>query len=121
MLAENDFHDTIVKRMFQRRALEAVANSERRELAIETSCNGQGAVEVVVQDSGPGLPREVAKRLFEPFVTDKRDGMGVGLSISHRIIEAHGGRLWAEPNPAGGTCFRFTLPVAASIAENHVG
>jgi PAS domain S-box-containing protein len=104
-----------------RNALEAVAASERRELAIETSCNGQGVVEVAVDDSGPGLPREVAKRLFEPFVTDKRDGMGVGLSISHRIIEAHGGRLWAEPNPAGGTCFRFTLPVAASLAENHVG
>ena len=89
--------------------LEAVAASRRRELTIETSDSG-GAVEVTVRDTGPGLSPEVARRLFEPFVTDKPEGLGMGLSISRRIIAAHGGRLWTEPNPQGGACFRFTLP-----------
>lgn len=104
-----------------RNALEAVTAAQRRELAIETSSNGDGAVEVAVHDTGPGLPPEVAKRLFEPFVTDKSEGMGLGLSISHRIIEAHGGRLWVETDPAGGTCFRFSLPAVASLADEHAG
>ncbi len=94
-----------------RNAVEALAGIERRELLIETSLNGANAVEVAVCDTGLGLTPEVAKRLFQPFVTAKHQGMGVGLSISQRIIEAHGGHLWAEPNPGGGTCFRFTLPV----------
>jgi two-component system sensor kinase FixL len=55
------------------------------------------------------LAPEVAAQLFRPFVTTKATGMGVGLSISRTIVEAHGGRIWAEPNPAGGTVFRFTL------------
>jgi two-component system sensor kinase FixL len=90
-------------------------------LAIETLNNGDGAVEVAVHDTGPGLPPEVAKRLFEPFVTDKSEGMGLGLSISHRIIEAHGGRLWVESDPSGGTCFRFSLPAEPCLAEDHAG
>jgi two-component system sensor kinase FixL len=59
----------------------------------------------------------IATRLFQPFVTTKPAGMGVGLSISKRIIEAHGGRIWAEPNPGGGTVFRFTLEPAADQSE----
>jgi two-component system sensor kinase FixL len=104
-----------------RNALEAVTAATRRELVIETLTNGDGAVEVAVHDTGPGLPPEVQDRLFEPFVTDKSEGMGLGLSISHRIIEAHGGRLWVETSPAGGTCFRFSLPAVACLAEDHVG
>ena len=60
-------------------------------------------------DTGPGIAPEIAAQLFQPFVTTKPQGMGVGLSISRTIIEAHGGRLWAEPNPGGGTIFRLTL------------
>jgi two-component system sensor kinase FixL len=71
-----------------------------------------GTVEISVSDTGPGLAPEVAERLFEPFVTTRTSGMGVGLSISRSIVEAHGGRLWVEPNPGGGTIFRFTLQAA---------
>jgi two-component system, LuxR family, sensor kinase FixL len=69
-------------------------------------------VEAAVADNGTGIAPEVAGRIFEPFVSAKPGGMGVGLSISRSIVEAHGGRLWAEPNPGGGTVFRLTLPVA---------
>jgi two-component system sensor kinase FixL len=65
---------------------------------------------VTVADTGSGISPDVADQLFQPFVTTKRTGMGVGLSISRTIIEAHGGRLWAEENPGGGTRFCFTLP-----------
>ena len=82
----------------------------RRELAIAAVPTGPEEVEVSVADTGPGLPPEVAKRLFEPFVTTKLDGMGVGLSICRTIVEGHGGRLWAKSNSGGGTVFRFTLP-----------
>jgi two-component system sensor kinase FixL len=66
-------------------------------------------VEVSIADTGPGLPAVVRDRLFQPFVTTKSNGMGIGLSICRSIIESHGGRLWAEDNPDGGTVFRFTL------------
>ena len=69
-------------------------------------------VEVDVADTGHGLAAEIADRLFQPFVTTKPAGMGVGLSISKRIIEAQGGKMWAEPNQGGGTVFRFTLEPA---------
>ena len=70
-------------------------------------------IEISVADTGPALAEEIADRLFQPFVTTKPAGMGVGLSISKRIIEAHGGEMWAEPNGGGGTVFRFTLEPAA--------
>lgn len=67
---------------------------------------------VTVADTGSGISEEIAAQLFQPFVTTKPDGMGIGLSVCRTIIEAHGGRLWMEPNPSGGSIFRFTLPMA---------
>ena len=92
-----------------RNAIEAMQNSERKELLVKTGLSEHGMIEVSVADTGCGIAKEIEPRLFQPFVTSKPAGMGVGLSISRRIIEAHGGELWAEPNPGGGTLFRFTL------------
>jgi two-component system sensor kinase FixL len=95
-----------------RNAVEAMADSPRRELTIAATPSEDDAVEIRVADTGPGLAPEVRKNLFQPFVTTKPSGMGVGLSICRSIVEAHGGRLWAEENPGGGTVFRFTVPSA---------
>jgi two-component system sensor kinase FixL len=65
-----------------------------------------------VADTGPGLAPEIVGRLFGAFVTNKANGMGIGLSICRSIVEAHGGRIWTEPNPGGGIVFRFTLRAA---------
>jgi len=65
--------------------------------------------------TGPGLSNEVREKLFQPFVTTKASGMGVGLSICRGIVEARGGRMWAEENSGGGTVFRFTLPSGSAI------
>ncbi len=92
-----------------RNAIEAMQETETRELRIATvECSG-GMAEISVADTGPGIAPEIAAQLFQPFVTSKPNGMGVGLSISRTIIEAHGGHLWADPNPGGGTIFRMTL------------
>src|SRR5258705_12461953 len=93
-----------------RNAFEAMADQERREVPLSTRALDSKTIEIAVADIGPGIPGEIAGRLFEPFVSTKHDGMGLGLSISRSIIEAHDGRLIAEPNPVGGTIFRFTLP-----------
>ncbi|ACK84632.1 PAS domain-containing sensor histidine kinase [Methylorubrum extorquens] len=95
-----------------RNACEAMQRSSRRELTVATRRVSPDLAEVAVSDTGPGIAEEVADRLFQPFVTTKEAGMGVGLSISRTIIEAHGGRLWVEPNAAGGATFRLTLPTA---------
>jgi two-component system, LuxR family, sensor kinase FixL len=92
-----------------RNAGEAMQESERREIAVSARAL-DGMIEIAVEDTGPGLPHEVADRLFQPFVSTKQDGMGVGLSICRAIIETHGGRIWAEASPAGGTVFHFTVP-----------
>ena len=93
-----------------RNGMEALAATERRELTIRTAYVDGELIEVAVSDTGPGLSRDVASQLFQPFVTTKAKGMGLGLSISRSIIEAHGGRLQAVPNPEGGLSFRFELP-----------
>jgi PAS domain S-box-containing protein len=93
-----------------RNAFEAMADQEPREVTLTTRALDSKTIEIAVADIGPGIPGEIAGRLFEPFVSTKHDGMGLGLSISRSIIEAHDGRLIAEPNPVGGTIFRFTLP-----------
>jgi two-component system sensor kinase FixL len=92
-----------------RNALEAMQTSERRELSVSTSPADDGMVVVDVADTGCGISLDVASRLFQAFVTTKRQGMGVGLSISRTIIESHGGKITVEPNPGSGTIFRFTL------------
>ena len=102
-----------------RNSLDALMESERRELTVTTSTAENGAIDVAVSDTGPGLPDEVAKQLFKPFVTTKPDGMGVGLSICRSIIDEHGGRLWTTPNPGGGTIFCFTLPVISDTDKSH--
>ena len=92
-----------------RNAVEAMEGHEVRELSIGTATEA-GAVLVSVADTGGGIPPEIETRLFQPFVTTKADGMGIGLSVCRTIVEAHGGRLWVESNTGGGSVFRFTLP-----------
>jgi len=92
-----------------RNAIDAMETSPRRELTVATRPADDDMVIVIVSDSGPGIADDMIDQLFQPFVTTKPQGMGVGLSISRTIVEAHGGRIWAEPNPDGGTVFRFTL------------
>jgi two-component system sensor kinase FixL len=93
----------------------------RKELLVTTKAVDGDMIEVSVADTGPGIAEEIADRLFQPFVTTKPSGMGVGLSISKRIIEAHGGEMWAEPNPGGGTVFRFTVRQAAETGPSDAG
>jgi PAS domain S-box-containing protein len=94
-------------------AIEAMSGitERRRELTIVSDEDGPDTVSVEVRDSGTGLDPEHAPHLFKPFYTTKADGLGVGLSISRSIIEAHGGQLSAAPNSPHGTAFRFSLPV----------
>jgi PAS domain S-box-containing protein len=102
-----------------RNAVEAMAGTDRRVLSVTTQLLAGDMIEIAVADRGPGISAEVAMHLFEPFVSTKRDGMGLGLPMCRSIVEAHGGELWNEPNPAGGTIFRFTLPTAPVAGENH--
>ena len=83
----------------------------RQKLTIQTAMGEPGFVLVSVTDNGPGIAPEIASRLFQPFITTKEKGMGVGLTICQSIIEGHGGRIWAEENKPGGTAFRFQLPM----------
>jgi two-component system, LuxR family, sensor kinase FixL len=100
-----------------RNAIEVMVESpNRRELEIATVANADETIEVSVADTGAGLAPEVAAHLFQPFVTTKRRGMGLGLSICRTIVEAHGGRIWVDARPGGGTIFRFTLR-AAKVEE----
>jgi two-component system, LuxR family, sensor kinase FixL len=93
-----------------RNALEAMDEAPKKILDVCIDPAADDLARVTVADTGSGISPDVADQLFQPFVTTKRTGMGVGLSISRTIIEAHGGRLWAEENPGGGTRFCFTLP-----------
>jgi two-component system, LuxR family, sensor kinase FixL len=93
-----------------RNAIEAMEGSPRRELTIAAGRGENGMVGIRIIDTGPGIAPEIADRLFQPFVTTKPQGMGVGLSICRSIVEAHGGRLIVETNPQGGTIFLFTVP-----------
>jgi two-component system sensor kinase FixL len=92
-----------------RNAIEAMQHSDRRELTVSAAPTGDSMVEVAISDTGPGINPDVVERLFEPFFTTKPQGMGVGLSISRTIVEAHGGRIWVESGDKAGRLFRFTL------------
>ena len=97
-----------------RNAIEAMEQAERRELTVGTRAVPElGMAEVIVADTGPGIAPELADRLFQPFVTTKATGMGLGLSICREIVEAHHGRLTTAPVSSGGTVFRITLPIAS--------
>ena len=93
-----------------RNAIDAMENVPTRELVVATSAAPNNMVEISVADTGSGIAPEIADQLFQPFVTTKSHGMGVGLSISRTIIESHGGSITHRPKPAGGTIFTFTLP-----------
>lgn len=87
------------------------SSGSRRDLTIVTRMARDNLIEIAVRDSGPGIAPEMLERLFSPFATTKREGLGFGLAISRRIVEAHGGQLSAVAAPGGGAVFRFTLPV----------
>jgi two-component system sensor kinase FixL len=94
-----------------RNAMDAMEESATRDLVIAVAPEGRTHVRISVADTGSGISPEIGDQLFTPFLTTKRQGMGVGLSISRTIVEAHGGRIWVEPNERGGTIFHFTLMV----------
>jgi two-component system sensor kinase FixL len=92
-----------------RNGIESMRDAENRRLRVTSEALANGMITVSVSDTGSGIAPEVAATLFQPFMTTKEYGLGVGLSISRTIVESHGGRLSAEANPGGGTIFRFTL------------
>jgi len=104
-----------------RNAIEAMieADSAKKELRVSAAPAAGGMVEIRVADTGPGLAPELAEQLFTPFLTTKEHGMGVGLSISRTIVNAHGGAIVAESEPGHGTTFRFTLRTVGSEAGAH--
>jgi C4-dicarboxylate-specific signal transduction histidine kinase len=101
-----------------RNAAEATADTRRREVVVSATLMDGETVQVEVADRGPGLPKEMAQELFRPFVSSKRDGMGLGLVICRSIVEAHGGRLWSVPNPGGGAILCFTIASGLNAGES---
>ena len=99
-------------------AIEAMSGLDAgpREVLVRSEADASGGVVVAVRDSGPGLDAKGLERVFAPFYTTKSSGMGMGLAICRSIIEAHGGRLWAEANEPRGAVFQFTLP---SEGQDH--
>ena len=105
----------------ERNGIDAICsgNPEKREMSISTVALDRDIVRVTVQDSGGGMTEEVRKSLFDPFSTTKKDGMGMGLSISRTIVETHRGQLWVDFSTPDMTTFHFSLPVAAGITTRN--
>jgi two-component system, LuxR family, sensor kinase FixL len=99
-------------------AMDAVAGAAvgERRVAVEAVQDGRCDIEVTVCDSGTGIPADLIGTVFEPFVSTKANGMGMGLPISRTIVEAHGGRIWVENNETKGATFRFTIPCVKNEA-----
>jgi two-component system sensor kinase FixL len=93
-----------------RNAIDAMMETKVRSLTVSTARQDDGLVRVTIADTGSGMSDAVAPQLFQPFVTSKENGMGIGLSICRTIVEAHGGRIWFEAGKSDGTAFHFTLP-----------
>jgi two-component system sensor kinase FixL len=102
-----------------RNAMEAMRETPRKELLVTTRTIDSERMRVEVADTGTGISSEIAGQLFQPFVTTKVGGMGIGLSISKRIIESHGGEMGATQNEAGGATFAFTIPIAQEGNVDH--
>ena len=100
-----------------RNAVEAMIGSPVRLLTISSAAAPAGFVTVAIEDSGAGIAPELADKLFQPFLTSKKAGMGIGLSLCRTIVEAQGGRIWFESSPDSGTVFRFTLPTGGEIDD----
>jgi two-component system sensor kinase FixL len=100
-----------------RNAMEAMKDTPVRQLTVRTVADGRSKLVVEVSDTGPGISEEVASRLFQPFVTTKAGGMGIGLSISRRIVQSHGGDLTVRKNETGGATFSFSLPILSETDQ----
>ena len=100
-----------------RNAREATADGQGSHVTVATDLDGNRMIRCDVSDDGPGLADAVKETLFEPLTSTKANGMGVGLSISKSIVEAHYGRIWGESGPSGGAVFSFTLPLAVAESE----
>jgi two-component system sensor kinase FixL len=98
-----------------RNAVDAMDGRETRHLTITISAAAE-TIDIAVADTGSGIPAEISEKIFRPFTSTKASGMGVGLSISRTIVEAHSGELWFEKNPVGGTIFHVTLPLHQALA-----
>lgn len=99
-----------------RNAIDAMLGSTTKSLTIRSETGPDELVTITIEDTGSGISESVAEQLFQPFVSTKETGMGIGLSICRDIVEAHGGRIWFEPSRDGGTIFHFTVPTMEADA-----